>query len=97
MQSIEFYAALTKAVREGLAQVLGSETARAVDFYIDPSIAVRDIGKYTNMLEKVFGEGSKILETKIAERLFANLNLTFVKKDGYRLPNYVEEAKSRSS
>ena len=96
MQSIEFYAALTKAVREGLAQVLGSETARAVDFYIDPSIAVRDIKKYTNMLEKIFGEGSKFLEIKIAERLFVNLNLTFVKKDGYRLPSYVEDAKSRS-
>ena len=97
MQSIEFYAALTKAVREGLAQVLGPETARAVDFYIDPSIAVRDISKYTNMLEKIFGEGSRILETKIAERLFVTLNLPFVKKDGYRLTSYVEEAKNRCS
>ena len=97
MQSIEFYAALTKAVREGLAQVLGPETARAVDFYIDPSIAVRDIGQYTNMLEKIFGEGSRILETEIAERLFVNLNLMFVKKNGYRLSSYVEEAKRSSA
>ncbi len=86
MQSIEFYAALTKAVREGLAQVLGPETDRAVDFYIDPSIAVRDIGQYPNMLENIFGQGSRILEIKIAEGLFVNLNLMFVKKDGYRLP-----------
>lgn len=97
MQSIEFYAALTKAVREGLAQVLRPETARAVDFYIDPSIAVRDIDQYPNMLENIFGQGSRILEIKIAEGLFVNLNLMFVKKDGYRLPGYVEEAKSSSA
>lgn len=93
MQKIEFYAALTKAIREGLSEILGADTARAVDFYIDPSIAVRDIKQYTNMLEKIFADGSKILEVKIAERLFANLHMQFEKKDNYRLPDYVEEAK----
>ena len=93
MLQVKFYAAIMKAIDDGLLEIFGPATARAVEFYVDPSIASTDMVQYTKLLQKIFGEGSKIVEDKVAEKLYSNLHLQFQKIENYRLWDYVVEAK----
>lgn len=94
-RSENFYESVLNAIRKSLSEILGKSTATAVDFYVDPSIAIADIVRYTDLLKKFFGEGSKILEERIVQELYAKLGLEFQKKEGYRLSDYVLEAKNK--
>lgn len=60
---------LFEAIHEGLAATLGENTSKAVNFYVDPSIAVQNPEAYARGLRKMFRQGAKLLEERIAERL----------------------------
>jgi len=90
-----FNSVLKRSVQEGVASVVGRETAIAVEFYLDPSIASKDIARYTLSLEKMFTLGAKVIEERCAQALYHNMGLNFQKRDNYKLTNYVEEAKKK--
>jgi hypothetical protein len=90
-----FNSVLKRSVQEGIASVVGRQTAIAVEFYLDPSVASKDIARYTLSLEKMFTLGSKLIEERCAQVLYHNMGLNFQKHDDYKLTNYVEEAKKK--
>ncbi|MGI0092460.1 MAG: hypothetical protein ACREBS_12205, partial [Nitrososphaerales archaeon] len=92
-QSEGFYSVLRRSVQQGIASVVGRDTCISVEFYLDSSIAVKDISSYTKSLEKMFGPGSKLIEERCARALYSNMQLDFALKQDYSLNDYVEEAK----
>lgn len=86
---------LPDAIHEGLNGVLGESGARAIEFYVDPSIAIKNIAEYRKSLRKLFSVGGEVLETKIAANFYAKLGLQFVEKAGYDLARYVQEASTK--
>jgi hypothetical protein len=93
--SESFNSELKRSIQEGIASVVGHQTAIAVEFYLDPAIASKDIVRYTAMLEKMFMAGSKLIEERCAEALYHNMGLSFDKRANYNLSNYVEDAKKK--
>ena len=83
---------LLKAIDEGLREVLGESGAKAVKFYVEPSIAITNIAQYVKSLRKIFVAGEEMLERKIADKLYESVGLQFVEKAGYDLAQYVKEA-----
>jgi hypothetical protein len=90
-----FNSVLKRSVQEGITSVVGRQTAIAVEFYLDPSIASKDIVRYTQSLEKMFKLGAKLIEERCAQSLYNNMGLDFQKRDDYKLSNYVEDAKKK--
>ena len=75
--------------------MVGRQTAVAVEFYLDPEIAVKNIAAYTAALETMFKLGAKLMEERCATALYANMGLTFQKRESYKLNDYVQDAKRR--
>lgn len=55
------------SVDKVMSQTFGESVARAVDFYVDRSIALTDPASYEVALGKMFGPGSKILKDAIIQ------------------------------
>jgi hypothetical protein len=56
---------LIAAIDQGLAEALGGEGSKAVDFFVDPRIALKDPMKYWSNLDKMFNHNSNTLRTKL--------------------------------
>lgn len=91
--SRKFADVLQRSIREGIAATVGRETAFAVEFYVDSSLAVKDIAAYTATLERMFAAGSKVIEERCARALYLNLGLEFKAVGGSGLDDYVEAAR----
>ena len=91
----QFEELLRKAIWASLVEIFGENTARAVAYYVDPRIATSNMSLYSETLRKIFQEGSKVLEEKCAEKLYAGLGLEFQKREGWTLANYIEDARQR--
>ena len=90
-------APLVRAINEGLDESLGEGAARALKFYVEPSIAARNIAEFTNSLRKILTVGEDLIEKKIAAKLYENVGLQFVEKPGYDLAKYVQEAQAKQA
>jgi hypothetical protein len=66
-----------------------------VEFYLDPSIASKDILGYTKALEKMFTLGARLIEERCAQALYSNLGIAFQRRENYKLSDYVENAKKK--
>ena len=86
---------LKKSLKEGIASVVGRQTASSVEFYLDPAIATKDILSYTMALEKMFTVGAKLIEERCAEALYSFMGLEFAKHEEYKLNDYVADAKKK--
>ncbi len=58
-----------EAIEEALISVFGKEAYKAVNFYVDPHIAVNDPDNYANKLEKMFLDGAKVIIDRIIDTL----------------------------
>ncbi len=86
---------LLEAIDDSLNELLGKSAAKAVKFYVEPSIATTNITEYSRSLRKIFLDGGKLLETRIAVKLYEKLGLQFTEKPGYGLVQYVQEAQTK--
>jgi hypothetical protein len=84
---------LRRSIQEGIVRTVGRDTAVAVEFYVDSSLAVKDIHAYTAALQRMFADGSKTIEERCARALYSNLGLEFKVVAGFRLDDYVEAAR----
>jgi len=84
---------LRRSIQEGIVRTVGRDTAVAVEFYVDSSLAVKDIHAYTAALQKMFAEGSKTIEERCARALYSTLGLEFKVVSGFRLDDYVGAAR----
>jgi hypothetical protein len=87
---------LRRSIRDGITAIVGRDTAIAVEFYVDSSLAVKDIAAYTAALEKLFAAGSKTIEERCAKALYSNLGLEFKAVEGFRLNDYVAAARNET-
>jgi hypothetical protein len=85
---------LRRSIQEGVVRTVGRETAAAVEFYVDSSLAEKDISAYTAALERMFAAGSKTIEERCAQALYSNLGLEFKAVSGFGLDDYVEAART---
>jgi hypothetical protein len=60
---------LVSAIHKGLAEVFGKETAKAVEFYVDPHIALHDANAYSQRLTRIFGKGAELVIKSIEDAL----------------------------
>jgi hypothetical protein len=88
---------LRRSIQEGIAAIVGRDTAIAVEFYVDSSLAVKDIAAYDAALQRLFAAGSKTIEERCARTLYSNLGLQFSTVEGFRLKDYVEAARTAST
>jgi len=89
----EFSEILVNSAREALKSILGSSTAKAIEFYCDTSLLVEDPSKYQRKLEEVFGIGAKIIEESMVKLLYINLGYRYSLSDQLDLSRCIAEAK----
>ena len=90
-----FNAVLRRSIQEGISSVVGRETAVAVEFYLDPAVAAKDIAAYTVALERMFTLGAKLIEDRCAQALYANMGIAFQRRESFKLKDYVEDARKK--
>lgn len=67
MRASSFEEALLSSIESALMAVFGLNTAKAVDFYVDKHIALKNPSDYSRSIQKLFGDGAKVLMEKIIE------------------------------
>lgn len=78
----DFTKLLLEAVDETLSS-LGASSKRAIYFYLERNFSIRQqdipdrIEAFTEAIEKLFGNGAKILEIQIMKHLYENLGRDF--------------------
>lgn len=65
---------LLASINRGLGTILESETVRAVNFYVDPHIALKDPVEYSNGLKRMFRDKSDLLLENICDDLASTLS-----------------------
>lgn len=87
----EFEEILKEAIDLSLDEVFGKDTAKAVRFYVDTSIALKDISYYEKVLRGIFLDGADLIIDKIGKNLSKRINFEW--KKGMSLKEVVELAK----
>jgi len=67
--SNDFEEVLLSSIESALSAVFGPSTTKAVNFYVDKRIALYNPTEYSRSMQKLFGEGAKVLIGKIIEGL----------------------------
>lgn len=88
-----FVKLLLQSLDEGLARVLGEDTAKAMKFYIDPSIAAGNPDLFMTSVHKIFGKGARTIESRILHSLYSRVGLRLNEEGDRAFWEYVEEAK----
>ena len=65
----DFNTMFVESIGEGLAVVLGVESAKALTFMLDPHIAVADPDIYAASVTKLLGTGTEVLFATILDNL----------------------------
>ena len=98
----EFDRLLVESVDESFALILGEIPKRALYASIEKNHGVainrvpERVDDFTVALETLFGvPASRSIARVIVKRLYSELGLTYVERPDWRLPDYVNEAKSR--
>jgi len=93
---------LVESVNESFAAILGEIPKKTVYDILEKkhTIAVNRIpeklNEFTTALETLFGFAvTRVIVRIIVKRLYSKLGLTYVERPDWRLPEYVNEAKSR--
>lgn len=89
-----------EAIDEGLSS-LGDSAKQAIYFYLENAFSIRkqdipnEIEAFTNALEKIFGQGAKILEIKMMKHLYMKVGHDFAylpENDDLLFTEYVKAA-----
>lgn len=91
---------LMEAIDEGLSS-LGDSAKQAIYFYLENAFSIRkqdipnEIQAFTNALEKIFGQGAKILEIEMMKHLYMKVGHDFAyfpENDDLLFTEYVKAA-----
>jgi len=98
----DFNDSLCSAIDDTITEVLGHRVLDALHEVLKTKYAIsRDELPYRTetvyqVLETTFGvRSAKTVGTRIAQKFYARLGMTFHNHDGYTLLDYVEEVKSK--
>jgi hypothetical protein len=100
----EFDKLLVESLDESVAMILGQAPKKTVYDILEKRHAIarnripERLNEFTVALEKLFGvASSKVIMRIIVKRLYSKLGLTYIERPDWRLPDYVSEAKSRTT
>jgi hypothetical protein len=82
-----------EAINESLIKIFGEETARSVNFYIDPNIALTDAEAYVKALRRMFMEGADVIVVGICDRISQLTGL--VTSGGSNLGEFIRDVRGR--
>ncbi len=82
-----------EAINESLTTIFGEETARSVNFYIDPNIVLTDAEAYVKALSRMFMDGANVIVVGICDRIS---QLTGLGKSGVsNLGEFIRDVRGR--
>jgi len=58
-------------IRQALFDMLGDTPAKAVDFFVDSRLAIREPDRYERAMKEVFREGAKVVIERVEKDLCA--------------------------
>jgi hypothetical protein len=90
---MSFNQKLLFSIEEGLTEALGTQAVKAVDFFVDPRMALSDPKKYWTNLDKMFNHKSKLLQEKLIAKI--RLNFSIEDQNTKDLAECVTAAKSK--
>jgi hypothetical protein len=100
----EFDRLLVQSLDESFTAILGEIPKKTLYDGLEKNYAIarnripERLNELTAALETVFGTTcNKVIVRIIAEGLYSKLGLTFIERPDWRLPDYVTEAKSRTT
>lgn len=67
---------ILEMIRALLAKNFGNTAAKAIEFYVDPHIAIANPDEYSRMLQNIFGVGTGLFLRAIVSGLCAEFGVT---------------------
>lgn len=99
----DFENSFVASIDESITGVLGERVTQAVYDALEKNFSIRReevphrVNDFALGLEKAFGIApSETISRVIVKRLYSKLGLAFVEAAGWRLPDYVREARRRT-
>ena len=93
---------LVESLDESFAAILGEIPKKTLFDFLEKNRAItknripEKLNEFTTAMDTVFGTTtSKVLESIVVKGLYSKLALTYIERPDWRLPDYVNEAKSR--
>lgn len=92
-----FKKSLLRAVEEGLL-ALGETPREVIYFYLKTNFQLKredipkEIEKFDQALNGIFGPGAEIIEKFIIKGLYRRLNMNFKENEGFEFVDYVKQA-----
>jgi len=74
---------LREAVEEALREALGLSEARALKFYVDPSVIMENPAESYKVLERLFGAKAKLIAESVRRRLCELLRIENLPTTGF--------------
>ncbi|MCW4052554.1 MAG: hypothetical protein NWE78_05020 [Candidatus Bathyarchaeota archaeon] len=100
MRKGEFEKSIIRAIDLQLKQVFGETATMIIYSYLQTTLSLqqKDIPAkleiFTDGLNKFLSSGALVVERVILQNLYCELGREFEIKEGYRLPDYVDELKA---
>ena len=100
MRKIEFEKSILRAIDLQLKQVFGETATMIIYSYLQTTLSLQQedipakLEIFTDGLNKFLSSGAIAVERVILENLYCELGREFEIKEGYRLPDYVNELKA---
>ncbi len=96
--TVSFDAIVEASVKEAVTRTLGEEVCKAISFYFDPKQAASNPEAFTNILDKLFGSSSRVLQKLVAETLLKKVgSVMVVDKQGRSFYDWIQIAKAKFS
>jgi hypothetical protein len=99
LNKIEFEKSVLRAIDLQLKQVFGETATMIIYNYLQTAVSLQQedipakLEIFTDGLNKFLSSGAIVVERIILENLYYDLGREFEVKEGYRLPDYVNELK----
>jgi hypothetical protein len=94
----DFIRALSKAI-DDVFLGLGPGAKDTIYYYVEKNFQLKPqrfydrVESFHKALEGIFGEGVRVVENSIADKLYSGFGLNFEKHENWTLSNYVDDAK----
>ncbi len=83
------------SMMETFSRLLGQEVWKAISFYFDTSTLSKDPELFVEVLERLFGGTSRVLEKVMGETLFAKMSINPEGREGYDFRSLLRIARSK--
>ncbi len=95
MDQAPFDELVVASVRESMSKVLGGETWKTIELYFDLKLIARDPDKFTQLLDRIFGATSRVIQRVIVEAIMSRVGGPVERVKGKDFRDCIQMAKAR--